>query len=236
MIIINNPNNPTGVPTPRSTLQQIVDFAKSRDLILLSDEVFSPLYHDLFDNPTAVPPSATALGYDKVIATGSMSKAFGMAGIRIGWAATKSKDIMDALKSSRQYTTISVSQIDDRIASFALSDAVRVPLLKEKVSIAKTNLSLLEEFINQHSDVCSWVKPSASTVAFVQFSKNGTPVDDGQFGKDLMAAIKVLVVPGGACFGDGQEFAGFVRIGYVCRTKILKEALEKLGSYLKEHF
>ncbi|KAH6884850.1 aminotransferase class I and II [Thelonectria olida] len=236
LIVINNPNNPTGVPIPRSTLQQIVDFAKSRDLILLSDEVFSPLYHGLFDNPAAVPPSAVALGYDKVIATGSMSKAFGMAGIRVGWAATKSKAIMDALVSSRQYTTISVSQIDDRIASYALSEAVRVPLLKEKVAIAKTNLGLLEEFINQHSDVCSWVKPTASTVAFVQFSKNGTPVDDEQLGKDLMAKAKLLVVPGGTCFGDGQEFAGFVRIGYVCRTDILKAALEQLGLYLKEHF
>lgn len=197
MIVINNPNNPTGVAIPRSTLQQIADFAKSRDIILHCDEVFSPLYHDLFDNPAAVPPSAVALGYKKVVVTGSMSKAFGMAGIRIGWAATRSKPIMDALVSSRQYTTISVSQLDDRIAGYALSDAVRVPLLKRNVAIAKTNLALLEKFVDDHGEICSWVRPTASTVAFIQFSKKGVPVDDQAFCKHLVDETKVFVVPGG---------------------------------------
>ncbi|KAI5462001.1 pyridoxal phosphate-dependent transferase [Mariannaea sp. PMI_226] len=236
MIIINNPNNPTGAPIPRATLQEIVDFARSRDLILLSDEVFSPFYHGLFDDPSSVPPSAVSLGYDKVIVTGSMSKAFGMAGVRIGWIATKKKAFLEALTSSRQYTTVSVSQIDDHVASYTLSTEVRIPLLKRNVEIAKRNLILLEEFVKEHQDICSWTKPTASTVAFIQFSRNGAPVDDEALCKDLIAKTNVFLVPGQRCFGDGQDFAGFVRFGFVCQTEILKEALEKLAGYLKEHF
>ncbi|OLN92734.1 Capreomycidine synthase [Colletotrichum chlorophyti] len=236
MIIINNPNNPTGAPIPTLVLREIVAFAKARDIILFSDEVYRPLFHDFFDSNADIPPPVTTLGYGKVVVTGSMSKSYALAGIRIGWIASKDKSIIQAIASARDYTTISVSQIDDQIASYALSSSVWNPLLKRNVTLANTNKALLEAFIKRHEDICSWVRPKAGTTAFVRFTYNGEPVDDVRFCLDVLAKTKVFFVPGSKCFGHGKDFAGYVRIGYVCHTEVLEEALDKIGKYIKTHF
>ncbi|KAF6830971.1 aminotransferase class I and II [Colletotrichum plurivorum] len=236
MIIINNPNNPTGAPIPKAVLGEIIAFAKARDVFVFSDEVYRPLFHDVFDRDSATPPPITTLGYDKVVVSGSMSKSYALAGIRIGWIASKDRSIIEAIASARDYTTISVSRIDDQIASYALSKPVWEPLLKRNVALANTNKALLETFIKKHADTCSWVRPKAGTTAFVQFSRNGKPVDDVQFCLDVLNKTKVFFVPGSKCFGNGEDFAGYVRIGYVCHTEVLEEALQKLTAYLESDF
>lgn len=232
MIIINNPNNPSGAPIPADVLQQIADFAKARDIILFSDEVYRPLFHDGFENNPDMPPPATALGHDRIVVTGSMSKAFALAGIRIGWIASRDRSIIQAVAGARDYTTISVSQLDDQVASYALSPAVQKPLLRRNVELAKTNFNLLAKFVDKHKSVCSWVPPSAGTTAFVQFRNQGKPVNDVDFCVDLLDKTKVFFVPGSHCFGADRDFPGYVRVGYVCETDVLKEALEKLSIYV----
>ncbi|KAJ3948983.1 uncharacterized protein N0V96_000090 [Colletotrichum fioriniae] len=156
MIIINNPNNPTGIPIPTPVLASLVTFAKARDIILFSDEVYRPLFHNLFSSAGGdadVPPPLTTFGYPKVVVTGSMSKSYALAGIRIGWIASADKSIIQAVASARDYTTISVSQIDDQIASYALSPPVYAPLLRRNVGLAVTNKALLEAFIERHKGV-----------------------------------------------------------------------------------
>ncbi|RDW73357.1 putative aspartate aminotransferase [Coleophoma cylindrospora] len=235
MIIVNNPNNPTGSTTPKSVLQGLVDFAKERDIIVLSDEVYRPLFHGVAPIDKEFPPSIVSLGYDKAIATGSMSKAYAMAGIRVGWIASRSSEIIEAIATARDYTTISVSQIDDQIASYAMSQSVVHALLGRNIALAKTNVALLETFVNEHSSICSWVKPTGGTTAFIEFKKNGQPVDDEQFCIDVIESTKVMFLPGAKCFGHGKDFKGFVRIGFVCETDVLKEALKQLGTYIREH-
>lgn len=235
MIIINNPNNPTGSTIPPSVLLQIVSFAQQRDIIIFSDEVYSPLYHSL---PSAqpAPPSILSLGYARSVSTGSMSKAFSLAGIRIGWIASRDRTIIEAVAAARDYTTISVSQLDDQVASFALSESVVGPLLKRNLGLAHQNLGLLEAFILRYKDHCEWVKPTAGTTALVRFKhRDGTPVDDPSFVLDLLDKTKVLVMPACPCFGLGKDFVGYVRFGYVCETEILIEGLRRLGKYIEEH-
>ncbi|EGY17430.1 hypothetical protein VD0002_g879 [Verticillium dahliae] len=237
MIIINNPNNPTGASIPRSVLAALAATARARDMTILSDEVYRPLFHALHDDAgAAVPPSITGLGYDKVIATGSMSKAYALAGLRIGWAASPSAALLARLASARDYTTISVSRLDDQVAAYALAPPVRAPLLRRNVALARTNRALVEAFVDAHAGVCSWVRPSAGTTAFLRFERDGAPVDDVAFARDVLDRTKVFFVPGSKCFGDGGDFKGYVRIGYVCHTEVLKEGLEKLGGYLEAHF
>ncbi|KAK4129189.1 PLP-dependent transferase [Parathielavia appendiculata] len=233
MIVINNPNNPLGSTIPRAILEDIVAFARPKGIIILSDEVYSPLYHSL---PAGVeaPPSILALGYEKTIATGSMSKAFALAGIRTGWIASRDKSIIDAVAAARDYTTISVSQLDDQVASYALSRPVVGPLLKRNTELARANLGLLSAWVDKYAEVCSWVKPTAGTTALLQFRKDGVPVDDASFVLDLLDKTKVLVMPASPCFGLGKDFRGFVRMGYVCETAVLLEALPKLGRYVEE--
>jgi aspartate/methionine/tyrosine aminotransferase len=233
MIIINNPNNPTGTTIPKSVLQSLVDFAQERDIIILSDEVYRPLFHGVGPMDTEFPPSLISLGYKKTIITGSMSKAYSLAGIRIGWIASRDSAIIEAIATARDYTTISVSQLDDQIATYALSASVIHSLLGRNIKLAKTNVALLETFINEHSNICSWVKPNGGTTALVGFEKRGKPVDDVQFCVDVIEKTKVMFLPASKCFG--QEFKGSVRIGFVCETEVLREALQKLGQYIREN-
>ena len=232
MIIINNPNNPTGATIPKSVLQGLVDFARERDIIILSDEVYRPLFHSISPVDQEFPPSMISMGYSKTIITGSMSKAYSLAGIRLGWIASRDRSIIEAIATARDYTTISVSQLDDQVASYALSGSVLHALLGRNIKLAKTNLALLEAFVNSHSSICSWIKPTGGTTAFVEFSKNGLVVDDVQFCIDVIQKTKVMFLPGSKCFG--QEFKGFVRIGFVCETEVLQEALKKLRGFLAE--
>ena len=232
MIIINNPNNPTGATIPKSVLQGLVDFARERDIIIMSDEVYRPLFHGISPIDEEFPPSMISMGYSKTIITGSMSKAYSLAGIRVGWIASRDKSIIEAVATARDYTTISVSQLDDQVASYTLSASVLHALLARNINLAKTNIALLEEFIHSHSSICSWVKPTGGTTAFVKFKKDGQPVEDVQFCIDVIQKTKVMFLPGSKCFG--QEFKGFVRIGYVCETEVLQKALKELGAFLAE--
>jgi aspartate/methionine/tyrosine aminotransferase len=233
MIIVNNPNNPTGATTPRSVLEAIVEFAKARSIIVFADEVYNPLYHSL-PAGEQMPPSVLSLGYEKTISTGSMSKAFALAGIRLGWVTSRDASIVTAIAAARDYTTISVSQLDDQVASYALSDSVQPALLRRNTALACHNLALLEAFVRKYESVCSWTKPTGGTTALLKFkTRGGESVDDEKFMLDVLDKTKVLFLPGGPCFG--KEFKGFVRIGYVCHTDVLEEALQRLGGYVEQH-
>ncbi|EGR48425.1 Aspartate/tyrosine/aromatic aminotransferase [Trichoderma reesei QM6a] len=238
MIVINNPNNPTGVPIPRDVVYEIVEFAKARGIMILSDEVYRPLFHDgIIEDNANMPPSVADLGYEKAIVTGSLSKAYSLAGIRVGWIASGDEAIIERLAEARHYTAISVSQLDDQVASYALSPAVRGPLLRRNVSLARRNAAMLAAFVEAHSSVCSWVAPSAGTTAFIRFhDTDGQPVDDVAFCRDVLDRTKVLIVPGSHCFGRGVDFAGYVRVGFVGSSAVLDEALQKLGEYVRQRF
>lgn len=233
MVIINNPNNPTGATIPKSVLQGLVEISQERDIMILSDEVYRPLFHGISPLDPEYPPSILSFGYAKTIATGSMSKAYSLAGIRLGWMASRSRSIIEAVAEARDYTTISVSQLDDQVATYALSASVLHALLERNIKLAKTNLALLETFVRSHSDVCSWVKPTGGTTAFIRFTKQEEPIDDEKFCVDVIEKTRVMFLPGSRCFGS--DFKGYVRIGFVCETEVLKEALEKLSFYLREH-
>jgi len=236
MIIINNPNNPTGATIPRSVLTGLVDRAREHNIIILSDEVYRPLFHGISPVDDEYPPSLISMGYSRTIVTGSMSKAYSLAGIRVGWIASRNKSIIEMLASARDYTTISVSQIDDRIASYALSASVLHALLRRNINLAKTNLAMLEAFIDKHDEICSWVKPTAGTTAFIKFENDDKPVDDVRLCLDMLEKTKVMVMPGSRCFGHDKDFRGFIRFGYVCETEVLREGLARLEKYLKAEF
>jgi len=96
MIIINNPQNPTGAVISKSTLDALMELAEEYDLIIHSDEVYRPLFHSISPSSPEFPPSVLSLSYKKSIATGSLSKAYSLAGIRVGWIASRSPEIIGA--------------------------------------------------------------------------------------------------------------------------------------------
>ena len=213
-----------------------MEVAREKDIIVFSDEVYRPLFHSISPMDPEFPPSVLSMVYTKTIATGSLSKAYALAGIRIGWIASRSPQIIEACAQARDYTTISVSQIDDQVASFALDPDCVHNLLGRNIKLAKANLEILEKFIEQHRWACDWVKPLAGTTAFVRFSSQGQPVDDVAFCKSLLEKTGVMFCPGSRCFGDGVMFNGYVRIGYVCETQVLMEGLDELRGFMKKEY
>ncbi|PWY74325.1 putative aminotransferase [Aspergillus heteromorphus CBS 117.55] len=200
VVVLNNPQNPTGAFLPLSTLQSIISLARTHDLTILSDEVYRPLFH----STSPCPPSILSLGYTKTISTGSMSKSYSLAGIRLGWLASPSTAILDACASVRDYTTISVSQIDDGIASVALSPSTVKNLLQRNMDLAEANLRLMDEFVDGCGGLVEWVRPTAGTTALLRFrDKMARVLDDKGFCERVLQEVGVLVVPARECFGRG---------------------------------
>ncbi|MGJ3800606.1 aminotransferase class I/II-fold pyridoxal phosphate-dependent enzyme [Limosilactobacillus fermentum] len=109
LIVLNNPDNPTGALMSQAGLQTIVDIAKSVDTYVLCDEVYRHLTQE-----DGYSPSIIDL-YDKGISTSSFSKVFSLAGIRLGWLATHDQAVMKACLSYRDYETISCGQLDEMV-------------------------------------------------------------------------------------------------------------------------
>ncbi|KAI4718678.1 putative aminotransferase [Aureobasidium sp. EXF-10727] len=232
LIIINNPTNPTGAVQSRQNLQEIVDIARKHDITVHSDEVYRPLFHSTEE----MPPSIVSLGYEKCYATGSMSKAYSLAGIRLGWIASPSQSIIEACAASRHYTTISVGQVDDQIARYALGPAFE-GLTKRNLILARETIALVDAFVQKHSWACQWTKPQAGTTAFIKFvGKEGRPIDDVDFCKVLLEKTGVMLVPGSLCFGDSRDFKGYVRIGYVQEQQAVVDGLKKLEDFMKTQY
>lgn len=237
MIVLNNPNNPTGAILNKSTLAEIVELAKEKGIIILSDEVYRPIFHGIGPMDSEFPGSLVGSSYEKIIVTGSLSKAYSLAGIRIGWLTTRANDLLEQMVNARHYTTISVSQIDQQIAALATSQMCLHGLLGRNIKMAKESCQLVDRFVDDHRE-CEWVKPVAGTTGFVRFSRDGKPVDDVAFCKQLQEKTGVMLLPGSHGFGDseGDSWKGYVRIGYVNDTEVVREGLEKLRGFMTGGF
>lgn len=233
LIVINNPNNPTGAVLGKSFLERLVEIAKEKDITILADEVYRPIFHSVSPIDKDFPPSLLSMGYKNVVVTGSMSKAYSLAGIRVGWIASRNSEVIEEIASARHYTTISVSGLDEQVAAYALSPATVHGLLARNIQLAKTNLTLLEKFVIKNEDECEWVKPVAGTTAFIKFHREGKPVDSVDFCKKLLEKTGVLFVPGSQSFGE--EFKGYVRIGFVNQTDIIQKGLEEASKFVRKN-
>lgn len=230
-IILNNPNNPTGAVLPVEFLLKVTEIARRHNILVFSDEVFSPLY---FTELT--PPSIVSIGYANSVATGSLSKAFAIPGIRLGWIVTQNAELMYKVSKARDYTTISVSQLDDSVAAFALDPAVLPNLMKRNLALCKESIEILDAFVKRNVKQCRWVKPRGAGTAFVQIlDRDGKPVDDAEFSKRLSDEESVCVIPGAHCFSEGSpdDFKGYVRIT-LGDPNLLRESLPLLERFFQK--
>ncbi|KAK0754404.1 pyridoxal phosphate-dependent transferase [Schizothecium vesticola] len=137
VIIINNPNNPTGAVLPHSTLAALLHITSTthQHTTLYSDEVFHPLFHA----PGSHPPSLLSLPTrTRTIVTGSLSKTLGLPGLRLGWIACNDATFLRArVMKARDYTTISVAQLSDAAGCFALGPRVMARILERSHEVRR---------------------------------------------------------------------------------------------------
>ncbi len=216
LIAINNPNNPSGALMDKSFLEKIAAIAKKYDAYILSDEVYRGLNHQ----GEAFGASIFDL-YDKGISTGSMSKVFSLAGLRIGWIMA-STEVVKEINIHRDYNTISCGRIDDFLAGIALEQKDKI--LKRNRRMILENAGILEEWVKSEPRV-SYIKPMAGTTAFIKYDYQ---IKSEDLALRLLRDTGTFVVPGKAL---DQE--GYLRIGYANDTEAVKEGLKKISEYFR---
>lgn len=217
LICFNNPNNPTGALVDEATMTKIVEIAQSVDAYLLCDEVYRHLNHD-----GNYPISVVDL-YDKGISTGSMSKVFSMAGLRLGWLVAP-KEIIQEAYEVRHYNMISCGKLDEIIGAYALKNKEKI--LGRSLAIVKENIEILDEWVDAEKHI-SYVKPKAGTTALLYYDMDLSSTD---LCHDLMEEERVMLTPGD-CFDMGN----CLRIGYAFNPVELKAGLEVFSRYLRKY-
>ena len=216
LIAVNNPNNPTGSLMDRAMMQRIADMAASCGAYVLCDEV----YRGVDQEGEALTVSMADL-YERGISTGSMSKAFSLAGLRLGWIVGP-KDLIHTVSIHRDYNTISVGMLDDHFAAIALEH--RDAILARNRAIVRTNLAILDRWVAGEPAI-SYVKPKAGTIALLKYDFD---MPSREFCIRLLEAEGVMFTPGSAL-----DMEGYVRIGYANNRAVLEEGLARVSRFLK---
>lgn len=215
LICLNNPNNPSGSLMDEPFLKQVVEIARSCDAYILCDEVYRGTNQE-GDGATA----SIADLYEKGISTASMSKAFSLAGLRLGWIAGP-VDLLEAVSIHRDYNTISVGMINDHFSCIALENATAI--LDRSRNITRGNLVTLDNWV-ENEPLISYIKPLSGTTALLKYALE---IPSRDLCKKLLADTGVLFTPGSA-----MDMEGFVRIGYANNPEVLKQGLEKVSGFL----
>lgn len=220
VLVINSPHNPTGYCIPHDDYKKIISIAEKFGIMVFSDEVYKFSEYDKKDSL----PAMCDL-YDSGISLGVMSKSFGLAGLRIGWIASKNERIKKDIMSYKDYTTICNSAPSEFLAKIALRN--QESLLSRNLNLLNTNLKLLENFFSNNSSLFSYCKPKAGSIMFPEIKADITAED---FCAGLIEKKGVLLLPGNLYENYPKHF----RLGF--GRKNMPAALNKLQEYITENF
>lgn len=215
LIALNNPNNPTGALMDRALLQEIVEIARACGAWILCDEV----YRGTDQQGDGMTTSIADL-YEKGISTAGMSKAYSLAGLRLGWI-TGPQELIEAACIHRDYDTISVGMIDDHFAALALEN--RAQVLARSQRITRGNLQILEDWVEREAKI-SWVKPRSGTTALLKYDAQ---MSSREFCVALLGETGVMLTPGSAL-----DMEGYLRIGYANGPEVLRQGLQRMSEFL----
>jgi aspartate/methionine/tyrosine aminotransferase len=214
-IVVNFPHNPTGAHADPETYARLVALAEDAGATLFSDEVYRWLEYDERDRlPAGVECSASAASL------GVMSKTFALPGLRIGWIASRDRELLARLAAFKDYTTICNSAPSEVLSLIALR-AVDSVVARSR-EIVDANLALLDDFFERRCDRFEWVRPGAGPIAFPRLL--GEPV--APFCEELARDAGVLLLPGEVYEHPGDHF----RLGFGRRN--MPEALERLEAFV----
>ncbi|MGN0018406.1 MAG: aminotransferase class I/II-fold pyridoxal phosphate-dependent enzyme [Candidatus Gastranaerophilaceae bacterium] len=219
LICITNPGNPTGLCI--EGIEKIINIADKIGAYIFCDEVYRGLKH----SQNSYTESISDI-YAKGISTGSMSKAYSLAGIRLGWICAN-KDIIEKINFNREYDTISISILDDFIATKALNNHKKI--IQRNLNIISENKTILDKFLSE-SKYLSWIKePNAGTIGAIKYNLDETSEN---FCQNIFDNTGILLIPSSTF--DTQK--PYFRIGYAMNKEYLKEALNILEDYFRKTF
>jgi len=218
LIAVCNPNNPTGHILTDREMEIIISAARRVGAWILADEVYAGSER-LRDDVT---PSFWSK-YDKVIAVGSLSKAYGLPGLRIGWAVAPPATV-DELWARHEYITISASMLSNHLASYALSSDVLPRIRQRARDYIRKGYPILKEWMDEHGGLFSVVPPHASAVAFVRYNLN---INSTELVMRLIREKSVFIVP-----GDHFGMDHYLRISFGLEPDFLRAGLDRINDLL----
>ena len=218
VICINNPNNPTGSLMPDEMLKEIVKIARDCSAWLLCDEAYRGLNHEGDSFGISI-----ADIYEKGISTGTMSKPFSLAGLRVGWVAAP-KEIIDMLAHLRDYHVISVGMIDDYLSAIALENKDKI--LERSLKMCKDNLELLDAWVKGEEHI-HYTRPKAATVTLLHYDFD---MPSEVLCRKLQEDVGVMLLPG-SCF----DMENCIRIGFANNKGDLERGLALFSKWIKEN-
>ncbi len=216
LVVFNFPHNPTGyLPSPED-YRRILQIAREHDLYVFSDEMYRLLELDATERL----PSACE-EYEKAVSLFGMSKTFGMAGARIGWLATRDRELYGKLAACKDYTTICSSAPSEILSIIALRN--RDSIVDSHLARVRRNLGLLDHFFAEHADLFDWTQPRAGTIAFPRYKgAEGAYA----FCQRLVREAEIMLLPATVYDYDDRH----VRVGF--GRENLPGGLEKIGKFI----
>jgi aspartate/methionine/tyrosine aminotransferase len=218
LVVVTNPNNPTGAVLSHEAMDEIVTAAERAGAWLLVDEVYAGA-------EVAGPETPSFWGrYDRVIITGSLSKAYGLPGLRLGWIVGP-EEMHEEFWSRKDYTTIAPSALSDPAAAAVLEPAVREEVLRRTRRIISGNLEILTAWLDAHGTLFRYVPPSAGAICYLRYVLD---VNSSELAEALRVEKDVLVVP-----GDHFGMDRYLRIGFGNPAAELEEALGRIAELVE---
>ncbi len=214
LIAVCNPDNPTGHIMTQKEMEAVVSAAERVGAWVLADEVYSGAER-LTDTQT---PSFWGR-YDKVLATNSLSKAYGLPGLRIGWVVGPA-DTVDDIWARHEYVTISAPMLSNKLAAIALSPQVRPRLLRRTRDYIRRGYPILDAWLESHEGVFSLVPPQAAAIAYVRYQLD---INSTEFVERLLHEKSVFIVP-----GDHFGMDHYLRISFGLPHDYLEQGLDRI--------
>lgn len=217
VVMVCNPNNPTGYVLTSDEMDAIVEVAQRARAWIVADEIYRGAEIDSDE------PSPTFWGrYDKVVVTAGLSKAFGMPGLRVGWAVAP-EEVIRQLWIRHDYSTLTPGALSDALCAITMEPAIREKVLARTRAHIRENLPPLEEWIHTHDEIFEYVRPAAGAIAYVKYD---LPIKSSKLIDRIRREQSVLLVPGdmfglgkGIRFGFGfdieQTLKGLARVDEV---------------------
>ena len=209
-VLVTNPNNPTGAALSAESMDRIVELTDQHGAWILADEVYQGA-----EIGEARTPSFWGR-HERVLVTNSLSKAYGLPGLRIGWIVGPPGTIAD-LWGRTDYTTICPAALSDALARVALEPATRARIRERTRGIVRQNLALVEDWMHAQEGRFHYRPPDAGAICYARYDAG---IGSAAFAEKLRAEKSVLVVP-----GDHFGLDRSIRIGFGNPAAELREAL-----------
>jgi aspartate/methionine/tyrosine aminotransferase len=225
LISINFPNNPTGKIVPRATFDAIIEICRSRGIWLFSDEAYRLLERDA---ALRLPQAADV--YERAVSLNVMSKAYGLAGLRIGWLVCKDREVLGRLERFKHFLSICNAAPSEILARIALKARERI--LAKNVRVIRDNLAVLDAFFAEYRHLFDWRVPEGGCISFIRYKgKDGVEAFTGR----MVEECGVLLLPASvfrselAPVPDDCLRVGFGRSHVPRGVEVMRDWLRKSG-------